>query len=408
MISSRDETRLYAGYATGPGYTIELYCRAPGEASNVLFGTATASSNPLTWAGTTIYYWSTQASVPEQCWTESGPGTSAANVHAWEVESQYTAFRITDVGCAYALASPWGIPNCSGFPSWARLEAPSDVTPGADPLAGMGSPTVVASGLSFAEGPIWQTGSNRLLFTDIETDTIWSVPDGGTPSVLESGSGTHTNGQAFNPGGRIVRMEHATQRVTLAGSSPRVLADTYNGQALNSPNDAAVSPYGTIYFTDPTYGANPAWGGATPVLGFRGLYRIDWDGELTLEHSWTDRQPNGVVLSPQGDTLYVADTQQGEVLQMPVNADGSLGATSFFATVPGADGMTIDIDGNVYVTGSPGVSVFAPDGSTWGTIPFTQATNCTFGGEDRSTLYVTTRPTVYAVDLAIKGAPSAS
>lgn len=186
------------------------------------------------------------------------------------------------------------------------------------------------------------------------------------------------------------------------------MADSYGGQALNSPNDAVVASDGTIYFTDPTYGSFPQWGGATPVLGFRGLYRIDSQHQLHLEHSWVDRQPNGVVLAPTGDTLYVSDTEQGEILSMPVLADGSLGSPAHMAWVGGADGMAIDVDGNLYVPGPNAVQVLAPDGSSWGVIPgIVDGTNATFGGLDRTTLFITTRTTVHSIELTIPGMPGA-
>ena len=187
-----------------------------------------------------------------------------------------------------------------------------------------------------------------------------------------------------------------------------VVAESYAGQPLNSPNDATVAPDGTIYCTDPTYGFAPQWGGANPTMGFRGLYRVPTDGEVILEHSWTNRQPNGVVLAPGGDALYVSDTEQGEILAIPVLADGALGAADHFAWVPGADGMAIDIDGNLFVPSLNAVEVLAPDGSSWGSIPgISQGTNAAFGGPERTTLFITTRSTVYSAALTIPGVPNA-
>lgn len=254
---------------------------------------------------------------------------------------------------------------------------------------------------------MWEPENDRLLFTDIETDTVYAVTPGGNPVALSVGTGAHTNGQAKWLGGAVVRCEHAGQRVVrqFASGGISILADTYAGQPFNSPNDAAVSLNGTVYFTDPTFGQNPAWGGATPTLGFRGVYRVQPGDAPVLEASWTGRQPNGIAFSPDFETLYVADTQAGEVLSFGVAADGSLGPEQHLAWVGQADGMAVDIDGNLFVTGASGLTVLAPNGSTWGSIALPGATNCSFGGDDRKTLFITTRSTVYSLDLDIPGTP---
>jgi len=397
-----------SGYALSPGAAVDLRCRAPGSSQWTTFATAYAAWNPIPWADTQVYHWAASEVVPASCWTRSAPGQSAANFGAYYPSEGGEVHRIPQFGCVVGLGAAWEALQCTDFPSWTRLTAPNGLPSDDDPLLGIGSLTVIASGLSFAEGPAWDSAAGHLRFSDIETDTLWSVVPGASPVVLDSGSGTHLNGQTWYPGGMSIRCEHATQRVVRGSSPGKVIAGTYGGQPLNSPNDAVVALDGTIYFTDPTYGSQPQWGGATPVLGFRGLYRITDDDVLHLEHSWTDRQPNGIVLSPDGGTLYVSDTQQGEILSVPVLANGSLGMPAHFAWVGGADGMTVDVDGNLYVPGADAVHVFAPNGSAWGTIGgISQGTNATFGGPDRTTLFITTRSTVHAIDMVIPGAPDA-
>ena len=401
-LSSMTQTQTFSGYIFAPSHPVEVRCRPPGDDTETVVTTTLSSTAAIDWDGVDLYYWSATTSVPSQCWTPVAPGQSGANAWGWVDDRE--VYRVNDFQCLSSIPNLGYVPECSSAAAWTRLVAPDGSSPGADPLSGNPMPTVIASGLSFAEGPMWEPENDRLLFTDIETDTIWQVTPGGTPSAISSGSGTHTNGQAKWLKGPVVRCEHATQRVTMDGT---VVASTYGGQPFNSPNDAAVSLDGTIYFTDPTYGSNPAWGGANPVLGFQGVYRVDPEEAPVLEASWTNRQPNGIAFAPDFATLYVADTQAGEVLSFSVGADGSLGPEQHFAWVTQADGMAVDVDGNLYVTGSAGLTVLAPSGSAWGVVPFTNATNCAFGGPDRDTLFVTTRSTVYALDLPIPGTPSA-
>jgi|GEM_PF-3091580 len=405
QLASMASPELISGYGPSPNTSVTLHCRPPGQDSNqVVAVTQTAAINQLN-APVDIYKWSFFESIPPACWTPVGPGSSGANV--WAVFDGLQTQRIDDIACASGMQSWADVGNCSSDAKWVRLVAPNGVGSGANPIAGAPPLEVVAGGLSFAEGPMWEPENDRLLFTDIETDTIYAVVPGGNATPLPIGAGTHTNGQAKWLEGPVVRCEHANQRVVLqkASGGVTVLADTYNGQPFNSPNDAAVSLNGTVYFTDPTYGSNPAWGGATPTLGFRGVYRVANGEAPVLEASWANRQPNGIAFSPNYATLYVADTQAGEILSFVVAQDGSLGPEQHFAWVGQADGMAVDVDGNLFVTGSAGVTVLAPNGSAWGTIPLSQATNCAFGGSDRTTLFITTRSTVYSLDLSTPGMP---
>jgi gluconolactonase len=188
------------------------------------------------------------------------------------------------------------------------------------------------------------------------------------------------------------------------------LADAWEGQPFNSPNDVAIHASGSIFFTDPTYGTSPELRGSPPVLAFRGVYRIAPDGELTLVDD-TLEQPNGVVISPQGDTLYVVDTPSGNVFAYPLDEDGQPGpAELLLQTEGGGDGMTIDADGNLYVASGAGIEVWRPDGSgRWGAIPLPDVpTNCAFGGEDLRVLYVTLPTQLVCVELAVPGLENAS
>ena len=201
----------------------------------------------------------------------------------------------------------------------------------------------------------------------------------------------------MNTAARINR----TTQTTIRSSSLnplRVLAERFEGALLNSPNDIALHSNGDVFFTDPPYGIDPA---ATEA-GCSGVYRLTAAGALS--RFWCngiDTRPNGIALSPNQDQLYVAFTLGGEILSWSIAADGSVGEMSTFAqTEGGADGMVVDAEGNIFVTSVAGVEVFAPDGTRWGVIEVPeQPANCTLGGPDGKTLFITARTGLYSVQL---------
>lgn len=286
-----------------------------------------------------------------------------------------------------------------------------------DPLEGVGDLDTVATGLSFAEGPLWLADQGVLLFTDIPDDAILQL-DPSTDAVAPfiQGTGAFVNGLGLDALGNLLMCEGGHRRLTSralnesTSDPPAVLADLWSGSPFNSPNDVAIHESGSIFFTDPTYGTDPGLGGSPPVLGFQGLYRIDPDGDLSLVDAAL-MQPNGVVIAPDGDMLYVADTPTADVLAYPLDDDGAPGeGTLLFEVEGGGDGMTIDEDGNLYVATGAGIEVWRPDGSArWGVIPTPGVpTNCAFGGDDRRDLYVTMPSQLLRVRLAVPGLANAS
>lgn len=282
-----------------------------------------------------------------------------------------------------------------------------------DPLEGMGEVETVGSGFTFAEGPLWVPELGALLFTDIPADAILCLdPSTGDVEPFIQGTGAYANGLGLDALGNLLMCEGGTRRLTRRSwdGAIDVLVETWASAPLNAPNDVAVHGSGSIFFTDPTYGASPDLGGSPPVLDFQGVYRIAPDGDVTLIDD-TLEQPNGVVLSPEGATLYVADTQSAVVVAYPLDDEGVPGdGAGVFEVEGGGDGMTVDGDGNLYVASADGIEVWRPDGSAqWGTIPMPDVpTNCAFGGDHLRDLYVTMPSTLVRVRLAVPGVEGAS
>jgi gluconolactonase len=272
----------------------------------------------------------------------------------------------------------------------------------------------IADGCIFTEGPVWST-EGFLLFSDMPGDIRrrWA-PSVGVTVVRQPAD--KCNGMAYDQLGRLLVCEHSTSRLVRedGAGGVEVLASSYDGLELNSPNDVVVAFDGDIFFTDPTYGRTADFGvEREPQLDFRGLYRLSADGALDLMD--TDfTQPNGLCFSPDESILYVNDTERAVIVAYPRQPDGSLGSRSVFADgvadvefdVGVVDGMKCDAEGNVLVTGPEGIWVFDPSGKRLGIIEVPEVVgNLNWGGPNWSTLYITASTSVYRVDTAVSGAP---
>ncbi len=210
----------------------------------------------------------------------------------------------------------------------------------------------------------------------------------------------NSNGLTLDLQGRLIACEHSNRRVsrTEADGSVIPLATHYQGRQLNSPNDVVVKSDGSIYFTDPPYGVQPE----ERELDFQGVYRIAPDGTLALLVDDFER-PNGLAFSPDERILYVDDTARRHVRAFDVLPDGTLVHGRVFAEMQspatgGPDGMKLDVEGSLYVTGPGGTWLFDPDGRHLGTLVTPELpANLAFGDGDRCTLYITARTSVYRV-----------
>lgn len=264
--------------------------------------------------------------------------------------------------------------------------------------------TTIAEGFQFTEGPVWHP-DGYLLFSDIPADTIYRYSPGSAPEPYITPSG-NSNGLTFDGQGRLVACEHGGRRVSRTGQdgSMETLADRFDGKRLNSPNDIVVHSSGAIFFTDPPYGIDPDPG----AQGFNGVFRLDTDGSVELLNRDMDR-PNGLALSLDESILYVDDSRNRHVLAYPLNADLGVGEPSVILDMNveaqgGPDGMKLDSEGNLYVTGPGGLWVATPEGKHLGTIEFPQLpANLCFGGPDYRTIFVTARTGLYSIEVSVAG-----
>jgi gluconolactonase len=279
----------------------------------------------------------------------------------------------------------------------------------------------VAGGLAFGEGPAWHP-DGYLVFEDIPRSQTLKLDAAGQVSLLRDATAA-ANGLAFTRDGRLVACEgnggEGGRRVARIEKDGRrtVLAERYQGRRLNSPNDLAIDGRGRIYFTDPRYGKRE-----NLELDAEAVYRIDPDGTLTRIVDTVTR-PNGIAVTRDGRTLYVADNASpgGVVTLLAFDLDARGNASRGrvlhdFGGGRGIDGMTLDSEGRIWATAGTkekaGISVFAPDAArrTARLVEFLalpeDPTNCTFGGEGRDVLYVTTTASVFRIRTRARGQAS--
>ena len=255
----------------------------------------------------------------------------------------------------------------------------------------------LADGFGFVEGPAADP-DGTLYFSDIPNERIhrWTPAQGVTTFRDESGG---ANGLRFDLDGNLVVCEMGNRRVTAI--DPRggttVIAERFENQRFNSPNDLWVDPKGGIYFSDPRYGATDD----EEINGYH-VYYITPDRNDIRRVADDLERPNGIIGTPDGGRVYIADHGAGRTYVYTPTSDGELSDKQLFVA-QGADGMTMDERGNVYLTGQD-ITVYSPDGTTVASIavPETPA-NLTFGGPDGTTLFITARTLLYALEMTVTG-----
>lgn len=270
----------------------------------------------------------------------------------------------------------------------------------------------LAEGFDWVEGPVWFGDQQCLLFSDIPNDRILRWSEAGLTTFRAPAN--FANGHTRDRQGRLVSCEHGTRRVTRTewDGSITVIADSYLGKRLNSPNDVVVSRDGAIWFTDPHYGIISDYEGFKAEAELPcSVYRVDPDGRI--EAVITDMAcPNGLAFSPDESRLYVADTGRAfhddprHILAFDMGTGRPRGGSLFHRIEPGAaDGIRLDQDGNLWSSAGDGVHCIAPDGHLMGKVLVPErVSNLCFGGRAKHRLFITATTGLYSVVLNRKGA----
>ncbi len=273
------------------------------------------------------------------------------------------------------------------------------------------------SGCRWAEGPVWFGDANQLVWSDIPNQRMLRWAEGGGVSVFRSPS-NFTNGNTRDRQGRLVSCEHGLRRVTRTepDGTITVLAESYGGKRLNSPNDVIVRSDGSVWFTDPSYGILSDYEGykSPQEQATRNVYRLDPESGALDVMVDDFLQPNGLAFSPDETLLYVADSGASHAPEAPRHirvfdvVDGKrLANGRVFASIDKGipDGMRVDTSGNVWSSAADGVHCFASDGTLLGKILVPQTVaNLTFGGPRRNRLFITATRSLYAIYVTATGA----
>jgi gluconolactonase len=262
----------------------------------------------------------------------------------------------------------------------------------------------LGDGYAFTEGPAVDKDGN-VFFTDQPNDRIvkWSAADGTFSDWLKPAG--RANGTYFDKAGNLLACADEENQLWSIAPDKKItkLVFNHDGKLLNGPNDLWVRPDGGLYFTDPLYKRN--YWKRDPAMQQDGqhVYFLTPNQKIVRRVARDLRQPNGIIGTPDGKTLYVADIGARKTYSYEIQSSGSLTNKQLFCNL-GSDGMTIDNEGNVYLTGR-GVTVFDKTGKQIEQIPVPEGwtANVTFGGKDRDLLFITASKSVYGVKMRVKG-----
>ncbi len=272
------------------------------------------------------------------------------------------------------------------------------------------------TGARWSEGPVWFAAGQYFLWSDIPNNRILRFDDtDGSVSTFRQPS-NNSNGHTVDRQGRLISCEHLTRRVTRTelNGSITVIADTYDGKRLNSPNDVVVKSDGSIWFTDPSYGILMDYEGerADSEIGACHVYRVDPNGAIQIVAD-DYVKPNGLAFSPDESVLYIADTGithdpdgPKHIRRHTVNPDNTLGGGDVFATCTEGlfDGFRLDLDGRIWSSAADGVHCLNTEGKLIGKIHIPELVgNVCFGGAKLNRLFICGTTSLYSVFLNVNG-----
>ncbi|HEY5344848.1 MAG TPA: SMP-30/gluconolactonase/LRE family protein [Verrucomicrobiae bacterium] len=264
----------------------------------------------------------------------------------------------------------------------------------------------LAGGFAFTEGPTCDAKGN-LFFVDQPNDRIMEWNADGKLSTFLQPSG-YANGMMFDAQGNLIACtdEHNQLWSIAPDKTVTVLVTNFNGKYLNGPNDVWIAPNGAMYLSDPFY-RRKWWDHTMMALTNEEVFYLSSDKKTLAQVTSDLKKPNGITGTADGKNLFVSDIRDGQTWRYDIAADGALTNKTFFCAL-GSDGMTIDAEGNLYLTGH-GVTVFDKAGKQIDHIdvPEKWSANVCFGGADHKTLFITATESLYSIQLRVKGANAA-
>lgn len=261
---------------------------------------------------------------------------------------------------------------------------------------------LIASDFSFTEGCSVDAAGN-VFFTDQPNDKIWKYGTDGKLSLFMQKTG-RANGSYFDRKGNLIVCadEHGELWSIRPNAKAKILLKAYQGKQFNGPNDLWINANGDIYFTDPYY-QRDYWQRTAPALSSNDIYYLPKGAKQAIMVANGMVRPNGIVGTPDGKELYIADIGAGKTYRYSIEKDGSL-ANKKRILDKGSDGMTLDEKGNIYLTGGGSVLIYNSQGEFIGQIKVPEGpSNVCFAGKERNILFITARKSVYVIPMNIKG-----
>ena len=285
---------------------------------------------------------------------------------------------------------------------YSSASSAQDTNPGTANLFDQNELKLIASDFSFTEGCSPDKQGN-VFFTDQPNDKIWKYGTDGKLSVFMEKSG-RSNGTYFDPKGNLVTCadENGELWAIKPGGKVDVILKDYQGRQFNGPNDLWINSNGDIYFTDPYY-KRDYWTRTDKDMSSNDVYYLPKGAKQPTRVINDLNTPNGIVGTADGKYLYVADIGAGKTYRYTIGANGELGGKHLLMSY-GSDGMTLDENGNIYLTTGKGVLIFNAKGEMIAQIKVPhEPSNICFSGKDMSVLFITARKAIYTLPMKVKG-----